>query len=229
MRGSWDARRAADEDRVRGSNQVASLSPESGTGGGPVGRKLLSRLIKPSSVSPTMPSNRRQRRSLAQAAKRRVCDVPHCEQVCKKTLSACPHAICNYCLFHSLGALDYDEREPHFAVSCPICRQRYDLDVDGVKPFMASVLNLALCAEFNAQFAIVDRKLRYAPTHVKEMRCSCPDDCGKTFIIMHRACSLGCYHCNESSLDIDLIGVHGHGIDTEGELSDVELSESTSR
>ena len=104
-----------------------------------------------------------------------------------------------------MGALDYDECEPHFAIYCPICRQRYDLDVDGVKPFMAS----------------------FAPKHVKEMRCGCPDDCGKTFLITHRACSEGCYQCPESSLDIDLIGVHGHNISSEGELSEAELSQST--
>ena len=126
------------------------------------------------------------------------CSVPYCTEYGKK-LNGCSHAMCEKCVFNSIGALDFDELQPRFAFKCAICRYRYSVGAETTKTLMA----------------------KFVPTtRRKEMECACPDDCGKTYMVTHRPCSYGCFDCAESKLVLDLLSIHGHppGQRTRGHL-----------
>ena len=133
-----------------------------------------------------MPS-RRARRSAAQAARRgdRPCDVPHCSNTCKRALPDCQHVVCKHCVFNMLGARPGDDG-PVFSFKCPICRRGYDAQSECVKHQMAT----------------------FATGHVKEMPCCCGADCGKVYAVKLSTCSKGCYDCEESLLDLELVADH---------------------
>jgi hypothetical protein len=48
----------------------------------------------------------------------------------------------------------------------------------------------------------------FATGHVKEMPCCCGADCGKVYAVKHSTCSKGCYDCEESRLDLELVAYH---------------------
>ena len=142
-----------------------------------------------------MPSHR-ARRSAAQAARRgdEPCDVPHCNNTCKRALPDCQHVVCTHCVFNMLGVRPGDGG-PVFAFKCPICRRGYDTESGSMKHQMAT----------------------FATGHVKEMPCCCGADCGKVYAVKHSKCSKGCYDCEESLLDLGLepvrpLGRARHGV-----------------
>ena len=130
------------------------------------------------------------------------CSVPYCIEYGKK-LIRCTHAMCEKCVFNSIGALDSDELLPRFAFKCAICRYRYNVGAETTKTL--------------AQFVPTTRR--------KEMECACPDDCGKTYLVTHRPCNYGCFDCAESELVLDLLSIHGHDLVSESEASDSEAAE----
>jgi len=69
---------------------------------------------------------------------------------------------------------------------------------------------------------------RFAPTaHRKELECCCPDDCGKTYLLTHLACSAGCYGCPESHFKMELVSLRGHALDSQSETEEEsELEEA---
>ena len=127
--------------------------------------------------------NRRTRRTALQAARRGLskCDVTHCDSFCRKGLSACGHSICEWCVFNSMRANDFDDHQPHFAFRCPLRRRMYKTAADEVKYLMA----------------------KFESAHRKQMSCYCPEDCGKSYWVTHRPCAKGCYDCPESSLELE--------------------------
>ena len=140
--------------------------------------------------------NRRQRRSAAQAHRlERSCDVPYCELTAANPLSACPHVVCNSCVFLCIGALEKDHGEPGFGFKCPLCREPYKVDAQTMKTFMAT----------------------YASSREKTMPCCCDADCGKSFVVMHTPCEGGCYECAESTLTLEQ--VHDSSDDSSVETS----------
>ncbi len=130
--------------------------------------------------------------------------MPYCDNFCKRALSSCSHAVCKQCVFNVMGTSEGAD-EPGFSFKCPICRQGYDAELDTVKDLMAC----------------------YAPSHSKDMPCCCDNDCGKTFAVTHHACREGCYRCDESRLDLALIAVHGHSLDSESESTEMEIHSET--
>ena len=60
------------------------------------------------------------------------CSVPYCTEYGKK-LSGCTHAMCDKCVFNSIGASDFDELQPRFAFKCAICRYRYSVGAETTK------------------------------------------------------------------------------------------------
>ena len=131
------------------------------------------------------------------------CSVPYCTEYGKK-LTRCTHAMCEKCVFNSIGALDSDELLPRFAFKCAICRYRYNVGAEATKTLMA----------------------KFVPTtRRKEMECACPDDCGKTYMVTHRPCSYRCFDCADSELVLDLLSVHGHSLASESEATDSEATE----
>ena len=153
--------------------------------------------------------NRRSRRIVAQAERRglRKCDVPFCESYCQAQLSNCPHAMCEQCVFNSIGAADYDEHQPHFGFKCAICRFRYSVSLRRMKTCMAKFDNT---------------------THSKELPCCCPADCGKTYRVTHLACSAGCYDCEESGLLVELVSIHNTLVESDAD-TDAEEGEEESQ
>ncbi len=149
--------------------------------------------------------NRRARRTAAQAARRGLvkCDVAHCDNFCRRCLSACGHWLCKGCVFGSMRANDFDDHQPHFAFKCPLCRRQYRTAANEVKFLMAE----------------------FEPTHRKEMSCCCPGGCGKSYWITHRPCDKGCYDCAESSLELEQAAPSEEG-DWETEPSDWETEPS---
>ena len=95
--------------------------------------------------------------------------------------------MCEQCVFHSIGATDYDAYQPRFGFKCAICRVRYRVSPRRMKAFMAKF---------------------ESTTHSKEMPCCCPDDCGKIYRVTHLACSAGCYDCDESDFRMELVSIH---------------------
>ncbi len=131
------------------------------------------------------------------------CSVPYCTEYGKK-LSGCTHAMCEKCVFDSIGAMDFDELQPRFAFKCAICRYRYSVGAETTKTLMG----------------------KFVPTtRRKEMECGCPDDCGKTYMVTHRPCSYGCFDCAESRLVLDLLSIHGHHLVSESVATDSETAE----
>ena len=136
------------------------------------------------SIPNTAMPNRRARRSAAQAVRRgdRPCDVPHCSNTCKRALPDCQHVVCTHCVFNMLGVRPGDGG-PVFAFKCPICRKRYDA----------------------ASASVIHQMATFATGHVKEMPCCCGTGCGKVYAVKHSTCSKGCYDCDESRLDLELL------------------------
>ena len=157
-------------------------------------------------------SKRRERRSAAQAARRAArrgcdrCDVPYCAEY-GKNLGSCAHTMCDKCIFNSIGATDYDELQPRFSFRCAICRFRYRIAAETMKHSMTKFVSTTRC---------------------KEVECCCPDDCGKTYMITHRACSLGCFDCPQSALVLDVVAIHGLRLDAESESEGASERERTS-